>query len=58
MVDSGYNRDIYKSAKSSTGTVMRNAEMLKFVPDYFKIKIINISKHAVERPTICHKICS
>ena len=30
--------DIYKSAKVSTRTVMRNPEMLKFVPDHLKTK--------------------
>ena len=29
---------IYKSVKISTGTVMKNPEILKFVPDHFKPK--------------------
>ena len=33
MVDNEYNMAIYKSVKFSTETVMRNTEMLKFVPD-------------------------
>ena len=38
MVDSGYSMDIYKSVKISIGTVMRNPEMFKFVPDHLKTK--------------------
>ena len=38
--------DIYKYVNISTGTVMENPEMLKFVPDHLKTK--NMSKHAVE----------
>ena len=30
--------DIYKSLKFSIGTVMKNPEMLKFVPDRLKTK--------------------
>ena len=30
--------DIYKSLNISVGTVMKNSEMLKFVPDHFKTK--------------------
>ena len=40
MVDSEYNRDNYKSSKISIGTVMKNPEMLKFVPDHLKTKKI------------------
>ena len=35
MVDS---MSIYKSFKISIGTLMRNSEMLKFVPDYIKTR--------------------
>ena len=35
MVDS---MDIYKSLNICIGTVMKNPEMLKFVPDHLKIK--------------------
>ena len=35
MVDS---MDIYKSLNINIGTVMRNPEMLKFVPDHLKAK--------------------
>ena len=38
MVDSGYSMDIYKSVKTSIGTVMRNPEMFKLVPDHLKTK--------------------
>ena len=38
MVDSEYNMDIYKYVKVNIGTVMRNPEMLKFVPDHLKTK--------------------
>ena len=34
MVDSEYNMDINKSVKRSIGTVMKNLEMLKIVPDH------------------------
>ena len=33
MVDSEYRMDIYKSVKISTGTVMKNPQMLKLVSD-------------------------
>ena len=32
--------DIYKSLNISIGTVMKNPEMLKFVPDHVKTKKI------------------
>ena len=38
--------DIYKSLNISTGTVMKNPEMLKLVRDHFKMK--EISKRAVK----------
>ena len=38
MVDSEYSMDIYKSVKISTRAVMRNLEMLPFVPDNLKTK--------------------
>ena len=44
MVDSV---DIYKSLNISIGTVMRNPEMVKFVPDHLKTK--KICKHAVKK---------
>ena len=49
MVDSEYSMDIYKSVnvKISTGTVMKNPEMLKCVPNYSKTK--KIWKHVVKQ---------
>ena len=41
MVDSEYSMDI------GIGTVMRNLEMLKFVPDHLKTK--KMCKHAVKK---------
>ena len=38
MVDSEYSMDVYKFVKISIGTVMRNPEMLEFVPDHLKTK--------------------
>ena len=38
MVDSEYSTNIYKSFNISTGTVMRNPEMSKFVSDDLKTK--------------------
>ena len=37
-IDSEYGMVICKSSKNSIGTVMRNPEILKFVPDYLKTK--------------------
>ena len=47
MVDSEYSMDIYKSVKIGIGTVMKNPEMLRFVPDHLKIK--KMCKHAVKK---------
>ena len=47
MVDNQYNMDIYKSVKISIGTVMKNLEMLKFIPNHRKTK--KMGKHAVEK---------
>ena len=41
--------DIYKSLNISIGTVMKNPEMLKFVPDHLKTK--KMCKHAVKKLT-------
>ena len=38
MVDGEYNTNIYKSLNISIETVMRNLEILNFVPDYRKTK--------------------
>ena len=47
MVDSEYSMDIYKSVRRIIGTVMRNPELLKFVPDHLKTK--KMFKDAVEK---------
>ena len=39
--------DIYRSTNINIGTVMKNPEMLKFVPDHHKTK--NVCKHAVTK---------
>ena len=44
MVDS---MDIYRSTNNNIGTVMKNSEMLKFVPDHHKIK--KMCNHAVKK---------
>ena len=36
MVDSKYSTDNYKSSKISIGAVIKNLELLKFVPDHLK----------------------
>ena len=45
--------DVYKSVDINIGTVMKNAEMLKFVPEHLKSK--KICKYAVKNLSI--KIC-
>ena len=47
MADSEYSMGIYKSAKISIGTVLRNQAMLKFVPDHLKTK--KMYKDAVKK---------
>ena len=46
LVDSEYIINVYKSVKFSTGTAMRNPEMLKFVLDHLKTK--KMYKHVVK----------
>ena len=46
--------DIYKSFNVSVGTVMKNAEMLKFVLDHFKT--IKMCMNAVKRINLSTKI--
>ena len=36
MVDSEYSANLYKSLNINIGTVMRNPEMFKFVPNHLK----------------------
>ena len=38
MADSEYSTDDSKSSKISIGAVIKNPEMLKFVPDHLKTK--------------------
>ena len=38
MVDSAYSTGNYKSSKINIGAVIKNLEMLKFVPDHLKTK--------------------
>ena len=47
MFDSGYNMDIYQSAKIKIGAVMINPEMLKFTPYHLQTK--NMRQHAVKK---------
>ena len=47
MVDDECSMDIYKSVKISVVTVMRNPEMLKYVPNHLKTK--KMCKHAVKK---------
>ena len=46
MVDNEHNMDIYESVKISIGVVMRNPNMLKFVPD--QLKTNKMCKQAVK----------
>ena len=46
MVGSEYSMNIYKSVKISIETLMKNPEMLKFVPDHLKTK--TMCTHAVK----------
>ena len=50
MVDSEYTMDIYKFVKISIGIIMRNPEMLKFIPNHLKTK--KMCKHAVKKITL------
>ena len=38
MVDSDYSKDNSNNLKISTGAVIKNPEMLKFVPDHLRLK--------------------
>ena len=46
MFESEYSQDNYKSLKISIGTIIKNSEMLRFVPDTLKLKR---SKNAVTK---------
>ena len=47
MVDSEYSTDSYKSPKISIGAIIKNPEMLKFVPDHLKTK--KMCKRTIEK---------
>ena len=47
MVDNEYSIDTNKSVKINIGTVIRNREIIKLVPDHIKTK--NMCKHAVKK---------
>ena len=47
MVDRECSMDIYKFVKTSIGTVMKNPEMLKFIPEHLKTK--KLCKHAFKK---------
>ena len=47
MVDIENSKDDYESPKISTGPIMKNPEMLKFISDLFKTK--TMCKHAVTK---------
>ena len=44
MVDSEYSPESYKSSKTRIGAIIKNSEMLTFVPNHPKIKAM--CKHA------------
>ena len=48
MVDKAYSQDNYKSSKISIGALIKNLEMLRFVPNHLKTKKMSIR----------NKICS
>ena len=47
IVDGEFSTEDYKSPKLIIGGMMKNSEMLKFVPDNFKTK--KMCKHAVKK---------
>ena len=47
MVDSDYSSDNFKTLKISIDAIMKDPEMLKYVPDHLKTK--NMWKHAVKK---------
>ena len=51
MFISEYSMDIYRSVKIDIGTVTKNPELLKFVPDHLrtKKKKKKMCKHAVKK---------
>ena len=47
MVDSEYSKCDYKSSNISMGAVMKNPDMIKFVPDHLKTK--KLCNYAVKK---------
>ena len=47
MVDSKYSLDNFKTLKISIGTIMKDPEMLRFIPDH--LKAIKMSKTVVRK---------
>ena len=47
MADSDYSTDNYKSLKISIGTVIKNPEMIRFIPYHHKTK--SMCKNAVRK---------
>ena len=47
MVNSEYSPDNYKSSKISIGSIIKNPELLRFIPDH--LKTTKIIKHAVKK---------
>ena len=47
MNDGEYSPDNYKFSKSSAGAIIKNPEMLKFVPDHLKAK--KMCNHTVKK---------
>ena len=47
MFDSEYNTDSFKSLKISNGAIIKNPEMLRFVPDHLNTK--KMRKHTVKK---------
>ena len=45
MVDNKYSSDNYKTLKIGTGAVIKDLEMLRFVPNHLKTK--KMCKHAL-----------
>ena len=49
MVDGENSPDYYKTLKISKGTIIKNNELIKFVPDHFKTK--KMCKNIVKKLT-------
>ena len=47
IVDGEYSTDDYNSSRITIGAIMKNSQMLKLIPNYFKNK--TMYKHAVKK---------